>query len=487
MKRVFVILLFIVPACLFGQQVSADSIRRNLFDLEFKRCKIQIQDLDISAQRSELISLELFLEFMISQSELAYEEFRVMTKKLKRQYRRDYGDDSFRSSLFLFRLHLYRAIASAQLEEYPKAAKDIIKSHQAFEKMRKLHPAHRYTLMAGGFFSVLTDQIPVRYEKFIGISGVDTKGVNGFKDLKRAYLQSKGSDAASAAETGLMWLLCLWEFSKDSEDIDDAWSLLNQNEDIRDLTLIRYAGILTGFKIQQMDLVESNLDLMEQDGQMNKIPHTYYQRGRYRLFTRNENCLSDFELFVNTMGYSNYVKSAWLRMGYYWTISGNTTSAELCYNQVLVEGPDRNWVDKQALRECLKEDRPDPLLLSLQLLYDGGYFKECLDESENLFNSGNTYPDHFNAIIYYRKARSLEALGRKNEALTVYSEMLGKYSKVQTYQIPKSAIIAAELLHEKGSEDAAKRFLEIAEETNRYGYQKTFRRQIQALRRRLDK
>jgi len=74
------------------------------------------------------------LRLMINQSEIEYDRFLHDTKRLRKDFRKEYGDASYNSSLFLFRLHMYRAIGSAQFEKYSLSAKDLIKSHQAYKR-----------------------------------------------------------------------------------------------------------------------------------------------------------------------------------------------------------------------------------------------------------------------------------------------------------------------------------------------------------------
>lgn len=487
MRHAILLLFLVLPMCLSGQTVSSESIRWRLLDLQLDLGKEQIQELDHSTARSELAGLELFLRLMINQSEKEYDRFMQETKSLRRDFRKLFDDQSFSSSQFLFRLHMYRAIGSAQFEKYAVAAKDILRSHQAYKKMLDHHPAHPLTKMARGFFAVLAEQVPDRYGKFVRLAGFDEEQQDGFQLLERAYLQSKGSDDTSVAETGLLWVLCLWEFSSNYEDILEAWQILNKNSRIKDLVLTRYTGILVGFKTGQMDVVNSILNEMEEDGQMDRLSHSYYQRGKYRLFHRQAGCVDDFMLFINKAGKGSYVKSAWLRIGFYWTIAGDLSRADYCFKQVHSQGVALNWNDSQALSETLETKSPNPELLSLRLLYDGAFFRECLEETDVLLGEGLWAANSFFAEVCYRKARSLEALHKSEKALEMYELILRDFREVESYHIPKSALLAAEILAAQGFKEKAISYLDLGAATNKYGYQKTFRRQIQSLRRKLEK
>ncbi len=487
MRSAVLLLLFILPMQLTGQVVASDSIRWRLLDLHLDWGNEQIDSMDHSTARSDLASLELFLSLMINQSEAEYDSFMQETKHLKKNYRRKYGDDSFATSLFLFRLHMYRAIGSAQFENYALAARDIIKSHAAYKKMRDHHPAHPLTSMASGFFAVLTDQVPDRFARLVKLSGFDQTGQDGFELLKKSYLKLIGSGNSSELEAGLLWVLCLWEFEQDSDAIWKAWQLLDDNEQISELLLTRYVGLLSGFKAGEIDAVKSILDDMRRDGQMDRISYSYYQRGKVRLFERQEECLSDFKRFIDKAGQENFVKSAWLRMGYYWILKGNVSNANYCSKKVLSQGLALNWTDQQAVKETERKSGMNPKLLSLRLLYDGARYEDCLNETLAVLNSITTESDSFIAEVYYRKALSLEALDRINEALKVYEKILLEYGEVESYYIPKSALLAAQILSDKGAIEEALKYLDIGEQKNRYGFKKTFSRQIQSLRRKLKK
>ncbi|MEA1878649.1 MAG: hypothetical protein U9N86_17540 [Bacteroidota bacterium] len=486
MRHVIILFFLVLPIYLSGQSASSDSIRRRLLDLQLDLGKEQIQNLDNSPARSELIGLELFLRLMINQSENEYDRFMQETRKLRRNYREEFDDQSFISSLFLFRLHMYRAIGSAQFEKYAVAAKDILKSHQAYKRMLDHHPAHPLTSMARGFFSVLVEQVPDRYGKIASLAGFDKAKQDGFQLLKKAYLQSKGSGNTSMAEAGLLWVLCLWEFNSNDEDIREAWQILNRNNRINDLVLTRYTGLLVGFKTGGMDVVKSILDEMEEDGQMERLSYSYYQRGKHRLFCRQADCVDDFMHFIEKAGQGSYVKSAWLRIGFYWTIAGDVSRADYCFEQVHSQGVALNWNDLQALNETSGAQRPNPELLSLRLLYDGAFFRECLEETEVLLGAGQLETSAYFAEVCYRKARSLEALHKPEKALEMYELILRDFLEVESYHIPKSAFLAAEILAVQGFSEKAISYLDLAAATNKYEYEQTFRRQIQSLRRKLE-
>ncbi|MCK5822332.1 MAG: hypothetical protein KAH17_10600 [Bacteroidales bacterium] len=486
MRPIFFFLFFVLPMSLAGQSISSESIRWRLLDLQLEFGNEQIQKLNQSSAKSELISLELFLQLMTNQTESEYDRFLQESKRLAKDFRKDFGNTSFKSSLFLFRLHMYRAISSAQFEKYGVAAKDIIQSHKAYKRMLERHPAHPLTKMARGFFAVLVKQVPDRYGKFVKLAGFDEVQEDGFRLLKSAYKQSKGSDDTLVAETGLLWVLCLWEFDPNHEHAHEAWQMLDDNKQISALALTRYVGLLSGFKSGKMDIVNSILDKMEEDDQMDRLSYSYYQRGKYRLFCREAECVDDFNRFIEKAGQGNYVKSAWLRTGFYWTIIGDESRAEYCFEQVGNQGVSLYWNDSQAMNEVLGVVRPHPKLLSLRLLYDGAFYEECLKEAEQLLSANQGETDSFLAEVYYRKARSFESLHQTAKALDIYELILRDFREVKSYHIPQSALFAAEILVEQRHNQKAISYLDLGSVTNKYAYQKTFRRQIQSLRRQLE-
>ncbi len=485
MKLQVLIIFLCFPIFINGQSISSDSIRTGLYDLRINWANEQIQMMPPSQEKFELSALESFLKLMVMQSKTNYDRFLEETETLSKDNKRKYGDKSFISSQFNFHLHLYRAIGSLQFEEYTRAAKDLLKAHKSYERMLDIHPAHPLSSMAKGFFAVLADQVPDRYVKVVKMAGFDEGKVDGFALLQSSYRQFSRSNDIASAESGILWVLCLWEFDKNKDEVWEAWESLNQNPAINKLLLTQYVGLLSGFKTGRLAGVKDILDDMEKNDWMKRIPYAYYQRGKYKLYSNQASCIDDFKTFVDQATGSNFVKSAWMQMGFYWMINGSESNAEFCFKQAENEGIDLHWTDKQVLNELRERERSDPLLLKLQVLYDGASYQACLDSSLEILSLDLDRSEAFFAELFYRKARSLEALQKHNEALEVYQYLLSNYDQVETYHIPKSALHAAEICVSQGADEQALRFLDQGERTNNYGYQKALKRQMQSLRRSL--
>lgn len=486
MKSALLLFLLFISGSILGQTLSTDSIRWGLMDYQLDWTIQSIQSMEEDPDKWDLEALHSFLLFMKKQDDTAYDVFMKTCKDLSKTNSRKSDGNDYKKALLDFRIHLYRAVGAAQMEEYAQAAKDLYATHQAFLVMKSIHPAHPSTEMAEGFFCVVAGQVPDKYQSLVKIAGIRPQHSDGFAVLERTYRRNQSGEDPARLEAGLLWVLCLWEFSDDTEELWNAWKVLRENGRLESLLLVKYLGVMAAFKTGHAGEVTNLLENLNLD-QLNRLPHFYLQRGKSRLYRRERACVSDFDRFIQMQGSGNFVKSAWLRKGFYYSLVEEQENALTCFQMVLSSGNDQNWADRQAVREVQENPEPDPLLLNLRLLYDGGYYQE--GEAlirQNLLVAGGREPA-FQMELYYRLGRCLEGLHRTDEAIAAYERVVKEYEVLPSYMVPASGIAAAKLCIASGKQEKALRFLDLSEKANKYGYQKTYERQIQSLKRQLSK
>lgn len=476
----FAVFLFFLGS--FGQ--SQESTWLALYDFHFEDADSYLSGIEPSYDQLELKNLSIFLALLADQSLKSFDIYEAKSKDLYKDYRNLDKRESFDSQVFLYRFYLYSSIASSQFGQYAGAATAILKSNRAYQKMREIHPAHPETQIAGALFSIIAEQVPNSYRKFTPFETIDHLPNGGFGQIENVFNKVKNTNSRVAIESGLLWVLLQWEFSSDPQKTWDAWTTIEQDTIIRDLLAAKYIGIMAGLRAGKRVFLDSLFGDISQE-EMLRLKYLYYQRGKHRIFGMDESGVSDLQAFISKSEGGNFVKSAWQRMGWFYMVTHNEEKALNCFQKVKSDGVEYLWADQQALKEIDDNERLDPDLLRLRMYYDGGYYHKCLDWIKE--NSGQTEARSmsFQAEVIYRKARSLYALGKYTEALEAFDNLLREYATVSSYIIPQSAILSAELCMDLGYNSRIKNYLDIADNTNKYGYRKTFERQIDSMRRKL--
>jgi len=483
-RRVSIVLLGLLFIPCFGQ--TPGSVRGLLFDFQLDHAKELIRSSDFSIEKLELESLYDILSLLSDQSTASYEVYEKKNRKLIKSLKRDLDSKSYSSSSFLFKHYFFAAIASSQFSDYPAAGKSILQAYKYYGRMKEQHPAHPESKLAGAIISILSEQVPDKYAKFVPKGMASPEGSSGFKQIHEVYKKATLSNSDLALEAGLLWVLLLWEFSSDSEELWSAWMEVKNNSSIAGLLSSEYVGIMTAFKTGHRDYLNTTFSSL-QKSDMDRLKYLYFQRGKHLIFAFDPEGLTDLQTFVDSSPKGNFVKTAWLRKGWYYLVNHNDTEALDCFSKVETEGYDAVYSDKHSLKEAQSANLYDPHLLRFRMMYDGGSYVKCIEAIDNFIGQKSSEDIEFLAEKQYRKARCLQGLHRNTESLNAFDLLLNKYSEAKSYIIPQSAILASNIAEKNGDIRAAKDYLNIAEENNKYGFQKTFERQIQSIRRRLNR
>ncbi len=158
---------------------------------------------------------------------------------------------------------------------------------------------------------------------------------------------------------------------------------------------------------------------------------------------------------VNFKG-SNYVKSAYQKLAWFWLVNDDEQKYRECMQKVKLYGDDFTDGDKLALSEAESEELPNICLLKARLLFDGGYYipadsvlgsAACVLESEK---DKVEFP--------YRKGRIMYALGQHEHALNWYEKTINAGSRQSFYFAANAALQAATIYESAGDLEKAEEY-----------------------------
>lgn|GEM_PF-1249521 len=465
-----------------GQNIAESQIPLLLLNLDMDRAETAIDELSPDDQLSYL-ALQGFLETMLAQNSETHEQFFKDSRRWLKDIEGIEGENSFVRAEKLFNLSIFRAIVASQFSNYSQAARELIRSYRNYKKLVNEHPAHPTSQHATGLMKVIFEQIPDSYLRLTKAIGIDFPDGDGFEMLARSFRMTTGQSRSTRVSRGLLWVFVLWEFHPESDACWEAWQEVKKIDS--QLALVRYTGVVSALKSGKNEEALEILSLMQADRQFESNPHLYYLLGKAYLYAGNAEAIHALKTFLELSTADNYIKSAWLRIAWFYTMDDEVSKASESFDQVVNSGNDDVWADKQALREVAEHHALRKEILKLRLLYDGGYYQECVLASEALIRQRDTFSDTEYVEILYRKGRSYHEQGKYEQSLLVYDEILENYSHVKNYQIPKIAILSAYILYDLKRKEQCLSRIDFCLRMNNYGYQSTFKRQAQALRRKL--
>ena len=375
--------------------------------------------------------------------------------------------------------HLMLAFSSSQFMEYNKAVVELLRAWKGADQNRKLLPAGLQDRLFG-IMGVLFDQVPESYRKLLPVVGIDFMPGLGFERLERCYRRAK-KGSLEQLENALILLVAQYEFSDDHRE---AWLIGKEMETC--LTSNPLVGFLLSLAALKAGENETAIPLMIRAGELavHRPGIMDYQLGRMYLYQGSGLAKDYLERFLSTYIGDNYVKSAWQKLGWYHVVQGDYKGYQHCSIRARQTKIASNDSDEQADRDMASERIPDPQLLRLRLLFDGGYYSTCLALARELESDEYPVKDGL-PEIHYRMGRSLYAMGNKNDAVTQFRKVITAEEKPDSYILPYSAYYLGLISMEKGQPDKAKDYLSTCLKLNRFGYRDGIQRKAQKLLRAL--
>lgn len=457
----------------------ADSVKKDYICLDFsKGNSLLAARMDAeSAHSIRLVALRDFLSSLLWQTAESVQKFNLKSDywHSKLEEERYAGQEGQAAQI---EVSVYKAVLSSLNSDYRSSATALVRAYRDLSKYRESLNADDF-LKFSGILGVLFREIPEQALKVLRVAGIRPSELIGFKGLEQFYNQSqKGSP--ERLEGYLLIVTVLKEFS---EDPGASWRFAQQNgQEFSNCPLARYQGALAALKAGNSPIAARMLEL--KDPSAAPFPTWYYQLGRCNQLAMNPGSDTWFTRFLKLGTTDVYRHAANLRLGWNCVLRQDMTGAARYFNEIKTLAEPRTVYDKQALREVDVQGLPDEKLLRIRLIFDGGFYLDCISQCDGLL-TGNSVSELSRAEILYRKSRSLQRLGRVDEAINSFKEVLQFEGKLKSYLLPNSALQIGFLYKESGQVTLARTYFKNSIELNHFEFRDGINRQAEAALREL--
>lgn len=207
------------------------------------------------------------------------------------------------------------------------------------------------------------------------------------------------------------------------------------------------------------------------------FPYLELLEGIARLNKLDYGCVQHFNRFLAVNKGVNYIKDAYLHLGWVSLLKGDTDGYEVAMSKVKSAGHIYDERDKQAMNEA-NSPRPNLLLLKARLLYDGGYYARA---QEVLGGTLDRYTgDRDQAEYYYRTARISDSLGKPDMALASYQQAIAKGQGLKYYFAANSALQIGKIYERNRDYIRAKQYFNKAIQMKDHEYESSIETQAKA-------
>ncbi len=348
-------------------------------------------------------------------------------------------------------IHIQWAFSRLKFEEYLTAFTEVKKAYGLLSDVRKEHPDFTPALKSMGMLHALFGAIPDQYKwgaNMLGLSGdIDM----GLREIKY-FIDRPGSYPKVLTQEATLYYAFLVLYLQ--KDYDKAWAIVT-NLDTRNNLLFCFCKASVALRIGRCDVAIQTLSNRPSGSAYLPFPYMDFMLGLAKTRRLDNDANFYFEKFLVEFKGKNYIKEAYQKMAWNALIRNDMTRYKFYMERVKSRGANVIDDDKQALLEAESGISPNPILLKSRLLFDGGYYKEALQQLEGL-STDDFKSEKDKTEFTYRAARIYHESGMTDKAKNYYATTIRNGEQL-TYYFAASAALQLGLIFEKeGNTEKAK-------------------------------
>lgn len=377
--------------------------------------------------------------------------FTVLTSESKADFDRLKGnkskrldqisDDDKNSPYYLYaqaEINLQWALIRGRFGEYFNAAMEVKRANNLLQDNSKKFPNFHLNLKGLGLINAVLGNLPDGALKTalstFGIKGNLQSGLNMFEKL--ADNLPKSSYEPFYEEVVFYYAYVLTDVAHSPQAYAKT---MRYTERIADTSLLKsYLQSYVCIKNGHSEEAISILARRPEGGVYQPFPYLDYLEGIAHLNKLDLTAGSYFNRFLQTTKGVNFVKDAYLHLGWIALLKGDKGAYVAFASRAVKNGYTYMEKDKQAKAEA-SAAVPNIDLLKARLLFDGGYLSRALQVIDSK-NATDYTSDRDRTELHYRLGRIYDDLGKDDQALTAYQETIDEGRNLKYYFAANAAV-----------------------------------------------
>ena len=342
-------------------------------------------------------------------------------------------------------INLQWAFLHSRFGQYTTAGLEVNRAWRALQYNQKNYPDFLPNQMPLSVVQVLLGSLPGGPLKtvlnFLGIKGDAQKGIKMLEAMPaqltksaQAYFYPELVYYLTYIQTDVMADRQAYQKMQHYLSLMDSASLLKSY-------IGGYISLRSGHSTEAINLLQK----APQSKAYPNFAQLDYLLGLAKLNRLDTDAYLYFNRFLQKTNGSNFIKDAWLHLGWQALLAGNPHGYQHAVEQVKTKGNLYNEKDKQAFDEAT-DDTPNPILLKARLLFDGGFYTKALNLLSNK-TEGDFTPARDRLEFCYRLARIYDALTRFDDALKYYQLTISA-GKASTYHYAATSAVKMGAIYE---------------------------------------
>lgn len=414
---------------------------RSVFELKLGNARAYISTEKKQHPNNAIIPLlENYVDyFTILTSESKADFDRLKGNKSKRLDQ--ISDDDKNSPYYLYaqaEINLQWALIRGRFGEYFNAAMEVKRANSLLQDNNKKFPNFHLNLKGLGLINAVLGNLPDGALKTalstFGIKGNLQSGLNMFEKL--ADNLPKSSYEPFYQEVVFYYAYVLTDVAHSPQAYAKT---MRYTERIADTSLLKsylqsYVCIKNGHSEEAISILAKR----PEGGVYQPFPYLDYLEGIAHLNKLDLNAATYFNRFLQATKGVNFVKDAYLHLGWIALLKGDKASYASYAAKAVKNGYSYMEKDKQAKAEAAAST-PNIDLLKARLLFDGGYLSKALQIIGDKRVTDYTN-DKDKTELNYRLGRIYDDLGKDDQALEAYQETINEGRSLKYYFAANAAV-----------------------------------------------
>lgn len=385
-----------------------------------------------------------FLKVAIGEKEEDFLKFKKNKKdRIERLIKNDKSSPYYRYCMA--DIYLQSAFVRVKFKDYMYAALEINKAYRILEENNRLHKDFLPNYKNLGLIHALIGTIPDDYKWVNDLLSVRGSVKLGISELTNLLLATSKNKEYEYLQTETLIILTFIEVNleNDKENVLRLFEIYQKpivQELVKNSPLLcySYASIAT-----HLGMNDKAIEILINRKSIENTYQYHYLNlmlGEAKLFRLDNDADVYLMKYINEFQGKNYVKVAYQKLAWYYLINNQTEKYKSTIADVLKHGDAFFDSDKQAETEAKSNNIPNPVLLKVRLLFDGGYYYTALnalvENKPSSFINGKK-----DALEYtYRFGRIYHQVENYEKSISYYALTLEEGREYNYYFAANSAL-----------------------------------------------
>ncbi|WP_295672426.1 lipopolysaccharide assembly protein LapB [uncultured Mucilaginibacter sp.] len=433
----------------FSYDATCTEAYKAILDLRMNDARSAIQrEKQQNPQNGIIILLENYVDYfslLASENKADYEHL----KDLRSARLSALEDNDSNSPFYMYaqaEIYLQWSFLKAKFGDYVSSGFDAKKANGLLHDNEEKYPGFVPDQISLALVNVVFGSIPASFKsvtRFLGMSGNAQAGVKKLEELKADLPKTKFAFYNSE----VIFFICTIDINvlHNNNDYPRLISMLNE---MGSSSLLKtYVQGLIASKTAHNDDVITYLEARPKAWDYVKVPSINYMLGVAKLCRVNNETPTPLYDFINDYKGINYIKDAYLKLGYFYLLQNDQGKYEYFVRQAKTKGYTIDSKDQQALWEA-NDAKPDIDLLKARFYFDGGYYAKALAQLANKDeNDFKLLRDKIECC--YRLGRIYDKTGKYGDAILNYQKAIRLGSATKYYFAANAAFSIGKIYEDK--------------------------------------